>query len=239
MRQRGLQRLAAGTLGHQRQQLLDGQDRVAEDAVPDRGAGGLGGVVGDVPQAQAAGQVIAGNIGVVAEDGRADDDGQVMSVQMLGKRPDRERQAALVQRMLLGERRPLGGWRRPHRGVHLLGQGDGLIPARRARHGRAEDQDRPLGAGDRVGQAPQPGRVRAGAGGRAPHDRRAVGRRVPVIQWQRQEHRARGRLDRGGVGPHERGRDVLRPGWLVGPFDPGPGHNLGLDTAQPLPPSMR
>jgi hypothetical protein len=29
VRQRGLQRLGAGALGHQRQQLLDGQDRVA------------------------------------------------------------------------------------------------------------------------------------------------------------------------------------------------------------------
>jgi hypothetical protein len=237
--QRGLERLAADAVGHQRQQLLDGQDRVAEDAVSDRGAGGLGGIVRDMPQPQAVRQVIAGDVGVVAEDGRAGDDGKIMSVQMPGQRPDRERQATLVQRMILGERRPLGGWRRPHRGVHLLGQGDRLIPARRARHGRAEDQDRPLSGGDRVGQAPQPGRVRAGAGGRAPHDRRAEGRGGPVIQRQRQEHRARGRLDRGGVGPHERGGDVLRPGRLAGPLDPGLGHNLGLDTAQPLPASMR
>jgi hypothetical protein len=159
VRQRGLQRLAAGALGHQRQQLLDGQDRVAEDAVPDRGAGGLGGIIGDLPQPQAVRQVIAGDVRVVAEDGRADDNGQVVSVQMPGQRPDRERQAALVQRMILGERRPLGGWRRPHRGVHLLGQGDRLIPARSPGHGRAEDQDRPLRGGDRAGQ---PGRAGSG-----------------------------------------------------------------------------
>ena len=144
MRLRGLERPGAGALGHQRQQLLDGQDRVAEDAVTDRGASGLGGIIGDVPQPDAVRQVIAGDVGVVPEDGRADDDSQVMSVQMPGQRPYRERQAALVQRMILGERRPLGGWRRPHRDVHLLGQGDGLIPARSSCHGRAEDQYRPL-----------------------------------------------------------------------------------------------
>ena len=152
---------------------------------------------------------------------------------MLGQRPDRERQAPVIQLMVLGERRPLGGWRRPHRRVHLLGQGDGLAPARSPGHGRAEDQHRPLRGGDRVGEKPQPGWIGADAGGRAAHDRRAEGRDLPVIERQREEDRTRRRLDRGGVGPHERAGDVLRPGRLVGPFDPGPGLNLWLDVGQP------
>jgi hypothetical protein len=220
-------------LGHQRQQLFNGQDRVAEDAVTDRGASGLSRIIGDMPQPQSVRQVIAGDVGVVAEDGRADDDGQVMSVQMPGQRSDRERQATPVQRMILGEGRPLGGWRGPHRGVHLLGQGDGLIPARPSGNGRAEDQDRPLRCCDRVGHEPHPGWIGADAGGSAPHDRRAQGGGLPVIQRQRQEDGARWRLDRGGVGPHERGGDVLRPGRLIGPFHPGSGLDLWLDVGQP------
>ena len=153
MRQRRLQWLSAGALGYQRQQLLDGKDRVAEDAVSDRGASGLCGVIGDMPQLQSVGQVVARGVVVVAEDGRADDDGEVMSVQMPGQRSDRERQVTKVQRVILGERCPLGGWRRPHRSVHFLGQGHGLVPARPSGNGCAEDQDRPFRAGERGGAA--------------------------------------------------------------------------------------
>ena len=73
-----------------------------------------------MPQPQSVWQEIARDVGVVPEDRRADDDGQVMSVQMPGQRSDRERQATTVQRMILG--RPLGEWRRLHGSVHLLGQ---------------------------------------------------------------------------------------------------------------------
>ena len=37
----------------------------------------------------------------------------------------------------------------------------------------------------------------------------ALGLRVPVVEWQRQEHRAGRSLHRLGVGPHEGGGDVL------------------------------
>jgi hypothetical protein len=61
---------------------------------------------------------------------------------------------------------------------------------------------------------------------------RAGQRLVPVVQRYRQEDRSGRRLQRHGVGPHERLRHVLRPVRLIGPLHPRLRHRGGLAVAQ-------
>jgi hypothetical protein len=61
-----------------------------------------------VQQPAAAGQILAGNIRVVAEDRSADDQHGVVSGQSLGERTDGERQHPLELRMILRKGGPLG-----------------------------------------------------------------------------------------------------------------------------------
>ena len=70
------------------------QDGIAEEAVADRGPRRLAGIVGDVQQAQPGRHVRAGNIRVVAEHGGADDQREVVAIELVAQGAHRERQLA-------------------------------------------------------------------------------------------------------------------------------------------------
>jgi hypothetical protein len=93
----GWQRRAAG-IRHGADEPGDGLGRVADEDVPERGAGGLVGVSGDCPQLGAVGQVVALGELVVPEDGRAEGDDHVVAFEVAGHRRDRggEDAAALL-----------------------------------------------------------------------------------------------------------------------------------------------
>jgi hypothetical protein len=178
-------RLAArGVTGEQAGEPGQGQHGVADQAVTHRGAAGLGRIVGDVQQPQAGRQVRAGHVRVVPEHRRAHDQGHVVPGQLVGQRAHRERQSAYVQRVVFGERGPLGRRGGPDRGVQRLGERDRFGPSVSPRDGRAVDQHGVGCVCDDVGELAQPGRVGRDSGGERPDHGGPGAGLVPVIQRQ-------------------------------------------------------
>ena len=133
-----------------------------------------------------------GDVGVVAEHGRADDQCEVVAFELVAQRAHRERQHAAVERVVLGKRRALGRGRRPDRRIQRLRQRGRLAPAVAPRDGRAVDQDRARTRAERVGEllagARDPARPACRRSARRPArrpacpSRRAAARGTPARQ---------------------------------------------------------
>ncbi len=97
----------------------------------------------------------------------------------------------------------------------------------------ADDQNRVFARVDAMSEIRKP----LGIGGRATADRSnyslALRLFIPVVQRDRQEHRALRRLKCDSIRTHEGSRNILGPFWLVAPLHPGPGHPRGVHIGKP------
>ena len=159
------------------EQRLEREPRVGDDRVAHRRPRGLVGVARDRTSAAPSGSSGPGDVRVVGEHRRADDEDQVVARERLGERPDRRRQHAAEVRVALGEADPpaAGRGRRPHRQPRALGELDRRVPRRRSRRcpgrRRAPGSRRPRAAARARATAPgrraaRPPTVRGRAGAR-------------------------------------------------------------------------
>ena len=199
-------------------EVLQRQQRVAEHAVTDRCRRGQGRIVGDLQQIGALGQILAGHIGVVAEDLCPDDDRQVMTAQGLFGTGDGHRQRPLIEPVVLGKGRPVRQRSGVDRCAEFLREGHGGVPRAAAINLGTVDQHGPLRTVDALGEAAQPLGIGADPMADRSHHGRAQRRLVPVVKRDGQEDRARRRLNGDRVGPHERRRNVLGAGGLDRPI---------------------
>jgi hypothetical protein len=223
-------------LRQERQDRLQEQPAVAQQAVADGRLGRHIGIVGDLQEPGARRQVPAGHERVVAEHRRADHDHQVVAGELLAQWADPRRQEAGMQPVGFRKRCAFGEGYGPYRCSEALGDGDALVPGLVARNVGAVDEDRPGAGVDAAGELGQALRVGADARGDAAHAVAAghVGGHllVPVVERQREVDRAGRRLQGGGIGAHEGAGHVLRAGRLVAPFHPWPRHGDGVDVGQ-------
>ncbi|KUG27186.1 hypothetical protein ASZ90_002949 [hydrocarbon metagenome] len=209
-----------------------GQPRVAEQAVARNGPGRLGRVVGDLEKPGPVRQACPRGERIIAKDRRPGDEHEIVSGQGLAKGCDGRGQNPGVERMVLGEGNALRQGGQPDRGLKPLRQGYALFPGPAPGDVAAVDQHRACTMADQVRKHRQTLRVRGLARGHGAKDLGIVHGLVPVVHGQGQEHRPGGRLHGHGVGPHERGGNVLCAARLVAPFDPGLGQGLGLRVGQ-------
>ena len=137
-------------------------------------------------------QVVASHVGVVAEDLSADHDDEIVTLQHLIDLGDGHRHRACVQRVILGERRPIGQGAAVDGCAQLLGEGDACVPAAGPVDLGPEHQQRPLRPVDPVGELAEPLGVGGGALADGPHHRRTECRLLPVVERDRQVHRSFG-----------------------------------------------
>ena len=201
-------------------ELLQDQQRVTKQAVAYRRGCGQMRIRGDLQQLGALRQILTGNVRVITEDLSADDDHEVVPTHDLGDTGDGHRQLSLIQRVILGERRPVRKRAAVRGRVDLFREGHSSVPGPTSVHFGSEDQHGPLGTVDPIGEPAQPLGIGADAVTDGAHHRRPQGWLVPVVERNGQEYRSRGRLQGSRVGAHERSGHVLGAGGLIGPLHP-------------------
>ncbi len=120
--------------------VLRGGGNVADDADTGESGGGVLRRIGDLKELGARRDGVAGNVGVIEKNGRAENDDGVISGELGGERSLRGQQAAAKKTMRVRERPARGDRLGVDVGIQSLGEGDHVTPSAIFFDLRASDQ---------------------------------------------------------------------------------------------------